>query len=111
MLIAVAVGLPTPFTAVMILWANLISTFIHSHFFLTFQVDVPPALALGVDPAEEDVIERKPRDPKQGIFTWKTILLVLFQGFLMAGLTLGLYASALYLEGYSTVCSFYVILY
>lgn len=42
MLIAIGVGLPAPFTPVMILWANLVC-------------DLPPALALGVDPPERDV--------------------------------------------------------
>jgi Ca2+-transporting ATPase len=90
MLLAVAIGLPTPFTAVMILWANLI-------------VDVPPAMALGIDPAEPDVLSRKPRHPKAGVFNWKSIGVVLYQGFIMAGLTLGLYAIAIYVESYDEV--------
>jgi len=87
MLFAVSAGLPTPFTAVMILWANLI-------------IDVPPALALGIDPPEPDILKRPPRNPRTGIFTWKTVLVVLFQGFTMAGLTLGIYALAIYVEDY-----------
>lgn len=51
----------------MILWANLIA-------------DLPPALALGADPPAPDVLKRKPRDPNVGIFTWKTILIIIFQG-------------------------------
>jgi Ca2+-transporting ATPase len=39
----------------MILWINLLT-------------DGPPATALGVDPPDEDVMKRKPRSPKEGIF-------------------------------------------
>ena len=91
MLFAVSVGLPAPFTAVMILWANLI-------------IDIPPALALGVDPPEQDILNRPPRNPHTGIFTWTTVAVVLFQGFTMAGLTLGIYYIAIYVEG-TIVCS------
>jgi len=87
MLVAVAVGLPVPFTPVMILWANLI-------------VDIPPALALGIDPVSRDALRRKPRKPNTGIFTWKSFLIIVFQGLSMSGLTLGVYAIAIYVEGY-----------
>jgi len=87
MLLSVIVGLPVPFTPVMILWANLIC-------------DIPPALALGVDPIEKDILHRKPRDPKVGIFTWKTTVIVLLHGLCMAGITLGLYLFGIYSLGY-----------
>lgn len=48
--------------------------------------DVLPALALGVDPPEEDIMERKPRDPKERIITVKHFMNWLFTGlFLAAG--------------------------
>jgi len=87
MLIAISVGLPAPFTPIMILWANLV-------------VDIPPSLALGIDNADPEVLSRKPRDPKQGIFTWKSTLLVLAHGLVMAGITLGLFSYAIYVRGY-----------
>jgi len=48
----------------MILWANLVA-------------DVPPALALAVDPPAQDIMEREPRDSKKGFFC-KFIFLFLF---------------------------------
>jgi len=47
-------GLELPLTAGMILWINLVT-------------DGGPALALTMDPPEEDVMKRPPRDPKEGI--------------------------------------------
>jgi Ca2+-transporting ATPase len=45
-----------PFTAIQILWVNLI-------------MDGPPAMALGVDPPADDVMERKPRRLTEKILT------------------------------------------
>jgi Ca2+-transporting ATPase len=47
-------GLPLPLNAAMILWINLVT-------------DGAPAIALSMDPPEEDLMKRKPRDPKEGI--------------------------------------------
>ena len=73
MLIAVFIVWPTteglrtiiPLTAIQLLWVNLTT-------------DGLPALALGVDPADPDVMERAPRDPKESVFSRdvKTCLIV-----------------------------------
>ena len=43
-------------TATQLLWVNLTT-------------DGLPAIALGVDPGDPDIMERKPRDPKESVFT------------------------------------------
>ncbi len=42
-----------------------------------------PALALGVDPPDEDVMIRKPRDPKEQILTKKSIYFILYAGIII----------------------------
>jgi magnesium-transporting ATPase (P-type) len=52
---ALAMGLPVPFTAVQLLWLNLVTNGIQD-------------VALAFEPAEPGALERAPRPPKQGIF-------------------------------------------
>jgi Ca2+-transporting ATPase len=47
-------GLPIPLLPAMILWLNLVT-------------DGPPAVALSMDPPNDDVMQRPPRSPKEGI--------------------------------------------
>ncbi|MEM0058539.1 MAG: cation-translocating P-type ATPase [Candidatus Bathyarchaeia archaeon] len=47
-------GLPVPLLPAMILWLNLVT-------------DGPPAIALGKDPPAEDVMEKPPRSPREGL--------------------------------------------
>ena len=64
---AVIAGLPMPLTAVQILYVNLAT-------------DGLPALALAVDPPEQDLMRRKPRDPRLGIFTRPVVAMLLVAG-------------------------------
>jgi Ca2+-transporting ATPase len=75
-------GLPLPLSAVQILYVNLAT-------------DGFPALALAVDPPEEDLMERPPRDPHRGIFTRPVVVLMLIGGIWSALVNLGLFAWAL----------------
>ncbi len=73
--IAVICNMVTPLLPIHILWINLVT-------------DSLPALALSVDPAQKDVMRRKPVDPKEGIMTRGFSFRVLLQGAMVAALTL-----------------------
>jgi len=75
---ATILGLPLPLSAVQILSVNLAT-------------DGLPALALSVDPPEPDLMQRKPRDPRTGIFTRPVIILMLLGGLWSTIVNLGLY--------------------
>ena len=64
-----------PLLPIHILWINLVT-------------DSLPALALAVDPAEKDVMERKPIKPKKGIFTNGMSWRIIYQGVMIGLLTL-----------------------
>ena len=72
-------GLPVPFTAIQVLWVNLI-------------MDGPPALALGVDPPRARTMEQPPRTPGARILTNARLRQVLLSGSVMAVGTLGMLA-------------------
>jgi Ca2+-transporting ATPase len=74
-------GLPLPLSAVQILYVNLAT-------------DGLPALALAVDPPESDLMRRKPRDPRTGIFTRPVVTLMTVGGLWSALVNLGLFAWA-----------------
>lgn len=64
MFFAMMLGLPLPLVPIQILWVNLVT-------------DGLPAMALGVDQPEKDLMEHKPRGAKENIFArrlgWKII--------------------------------------
>jgi Ca2+-transporting ATPase len=75
-------SLPLPLSAVQILYVNLAT-------------DGLPALALALDPPEDDLMARPPRDPRRGIFTRPVVALMLVGGIWSALVNLGLFAWAL----------------
>ena len=68
----------TIFQPVQLLWINLIT-------------DCFPALALGMEKPEADIMNRKPRDSKEGIFAGGLGFAVFYQGFLVTVITIASY--------------------
>ncbi|KAI8076997.1 hypothetical protein BDF21DRAFT_439139 [Thamnidium elegans] len=80
MLICAIVNLDTPLTVMMILYANIIA-------------DIPPAIALGMEPKEVGLMKRHPRNPKQDVLSKVTWSIILFQSLMIALLTIGAFAT------------------
>jgi Ca2+-transporting ATPase len=70
-----------PFTAIAILWVNII-------------MDGPPAMALGLDPVDETVMERRPRPRDEPILTRTRWIAIGFAAAVMAAGTLAVLALA-----------------
>ncbi|WP_226665778.1 calcium-translocating P-type ATPase, SERCA-type [Metabacillus litoralis] len=83
MLFAMLLALPLPLVPIQILWVNLVT-------------DGLPAMALGLDQPEGDLMKRKPRHPKEGVFArglgWK----VISRGFLIGIATLAAFMIVYY---------------
>ncbi len=75
MLVAALAGWPPPLAPIQILWLNLVT-------------DGLPALALGLEPPEPDIMNRAPRPPKEPVITWRRGLMILFHGTLVAAVCL-----------------------
>ena len=73
-----------PLAPVQLLWLNLVT-------------DSLPALALGVEPVEEGVMDRKPRDARESLFTREFSLRLLWQGVMVGLLTLAAYVLGEYI--------------
>ncbi len=82
MFVAMLVGLPLPLLPIQILWVNLVT-------------DGLPAIALGVDPAEKDIMQRPPRNVTEGIFSPSFTVKILSRGFLVGMVTLAVFVWAL----------------
>ena len=59
--------------------------------FINLITDSFPALALGIEKGEADIMKRKPRDPKESIFSGGVGFGVFYQGLMVAVLTLAAY--------------------
>ncbi len=66
--------------------------------FINLVTDCFPALALGMEQAEPDTMQRPPRDPKAGIFADGLFGDIAYQGILVALLTVGAYLIGSYFE-------------
>ncbi len=76
MLIGPLMGMPLPLLPIQILWINLVT-------------DGVPAVALGFEEAEQDVMKRPPYNPREGIFArglgWQILVMGLIVGLISVG--------------------------
>ena len=84
--LAPILGLPIPLLPIHILWINLVT-------------DGLPALALSVEPAEGDVMNRPPRHPKESVFAHGLGYHAIWVGILMAIVTLSIQSWSLGASG------------
>lgn len=64
-------ALPMPFAPVHLLFINLLT-------------DSLPAIAIGMEPQEDGLLDQSPRDPHEGILTGAFLLSIVFQGLLIS---------------------------
>jgi len=86
MFMASLLGMPLPLLPIQILWINLAT-------------DSLPALALGVEPPEPDLMKRPPRPATEGIINRSMAIQMFLQGFLIGAVTLGAFALEYYVLG------------
>ena len=81
-LYASILALPVPFKAVQLLFINLVT-------------DSLPALAIGMEPQEKGILERKPRNPKEGIMDKNFVIRMIIQGLLISASVITAYTIGL----------------
>ncbi|MCR3955662.1 MAG: cation-translocating P-type ATPase [Gudongella sp.] len=80
--VSILLNLPVPLLAIQLLWLNLVT-------------DSFPALALGVEKGEPDIMDIPPRDPQEAILDRRMLMGVSFQSLAVAGASLAAYLTAL----------------
>lgn len=85
MFLAALCGLPLPLMPIQILWVNLVT-------------DGLPAMALGVDNADKDIMERLPRSPRESIFAHGLGRKILLRGLQICLQTLCIFIAAMILS-------------
>src|SRR5690606_12816477 len=88
MLVAIGVGLPIPLIATQLLWINLLT-------------DTLPAVALGMDPGDKDVMKEKPRPLNDNFFSHGAGRRIILAGILIGLLTIVAFAGGYQTKGYS----------
>ena len=73
-LCAFLLKLPSPLLAIQLLWINLVT-------------DSLPALALGSEPVDKNIMERPPADNKHGIFTKSSVRSIIIEGLFIGALS------------------------
>jgi Ca2+-transporting ATPase len=79
-------NLGTPLLPIHILWVNLVT-------------DSLPALALSVDPAEKEIMNRKPRNSKKGFMTNGMVWRIIYQGIMIGAIPLAAFIIGLHEQG------------
>lgn len=105
MLIGIAAGLPIPLLPIQILWVNLVT-------------DGLPAIALGFEPAEKDIMMFPPRGSHEGIFSRGLAATIILRGVLIGIGTLTAFVSVMNYTGsivmartvsFATLCTMQLI--
>jgi Ca2+-transporting ATPase len=82
--LAPLIGLPIPLLPIQILWLNLVT-------------DGLPGLAFAAEPAENNILQRKPRRPNDSIFSNGAGFQILWVGLLMGGVSISAQAWAIHI--------------
>jgi len=82
----VILGFKSPLLAIQLLWVNLVT-------------DSLPAIALGLEKPDKDIMNRKPRNSKKGIFADGLWSKIFFEGTMLGVLTLVAFSIGNYLYG------------
>jgi Ca2+-transporting ATPase len=85
MFVSSLIGFPVPLLPIQILWVNLIT-------------DGLPALALGVDPVDPNIMKRRPRPPDEPVVTRERAMLMLAQGAFIAACSLIAFSFVYFVE-------------
>ncbi|MFD2171458.1 calcium-transporting P-type ATPase, PMR1-type [Tumebacillus lipolyticus] len=85
MFLAMMMGMPLPLVPIQILWVNLVT-------------DGLPAIALGVDQAEKDIMQKPPRNVRESIFARGLGFKILSRGILIGVATLAVFWFSLQME-------------
>ncbi len=101
--VAIILNLPSPLKSIQLLWVNLVT-------------DSLPAISLAVDPADKDIMNRKPIASDKGIFSDGLGAKIVIEGLLIGALSLTAYiigirlydAQALNLSFFSGKSTFYI---
>jgi len=86
MFIAMLAGMPLPLVPIQVLWVNLAT-------------DGLPAIALGLEPAEKEVMKKKPRGANESVFSQGLIWMIVIRGIIIGLSTLFVFSSVYYLTG------------
>jgi len=83
--LATLFGWPIPLTAIQLLWLNLVT-------------DGAPALALGTEPGDPDIMDRPPRPPQEPIINKYMLIGIVVQTIVITAVTLGAFAIGRFID-------------